>query len=352
LDKDLIQKYDQQNIFDVIISYSDQISQAIKIGRGITINSIKKEQIRNIVISGLGGSAIGGDLVKTLLKNKIDIPIVVQRDYFLPEFANEKTLVIISSYSGNTEETLSIYRHAIEKKSNIICITSGGEVRRIAEERNHDIIFLPNGFQPRFALGYVFFSMLYILIKLGLLDEPKLDIENIIKIIKERSISYSKLEDNNPTIDIARKIKDKLVFIYSTPNLESVGLRWRGQLAENSKVIASTHVFPELNHNEIVAWTKSGGLSEILNKSVIIILKDKDDFSRIKYRIDITKNIFKTYTSDLFEFEGKGDNFLVRMFDLLYFIDWTSYYLAILNNVDPAEIKNIDYLKQQLSTIK
>jgi glucose/mannose-6-phosphate isomerase len=350
--KELIQKFDSQNTFEVIKNFPDQISEAVKIGKNLKINAILKETINDIVISGLGGSAIGGDLIKNLLKDKINIPIIVNRDYFLPKFVNEKTLVIISSYSGNTEETISIYRHAIENKSQIICITSGGEVKRIAEQYHHNLVIIPKGYQPRLALGFLFFGMIYILIHLGLLDEPTVDINSMLEVLKRRSKIYSDLENENPALDLAKKLKDKLIFIYSTPCLESVGLRWRGQLSENSKVISSTHTFPELNHNEIVAWTESGGLSDILKNASIIILKDIDDFIRIKYRLEITKKILKSYTSNLFEFEGEGESILVRIFDLLYLIDWTSYYLAILNNADPAEIKNIEFLKQQLALIK
>ncbi len=151
---------------------------------------------------------------------------------------------------------------------------------------------------------------------------------------------------------LANKLKGKFTFIYSTPNTEILGIRWKGQLNENAKAIVSTHTFPELNHNEIVAWTKDAGLSGILSNSLIIFLKDKDDYDRVTYRTKVTREIFENLNKNILEFAGSGSSYMTRMFDLLYLIDWSSYYLAILNGSDPAEIKNISYLKEKLSQYK
>jgi glucose/mannose-6-phosphate isomerase len=350
--EELIQKFDKSGIFKVICNFPDQISEAVANVNKIKIESIKSNEINNVIITGLGGSAIGGDLVRTYLKNKIGIPIVVNRDYILPEFVSEKTLVLVSSYSGNTEETISAYKDAIKKKAHVICITNGGEIKRIAQENNHQVINVPSGYQPRMALGFMFFNLLYVFIKLGFINEPLDEIEKLIANLKQKQKIYSKFDNENSSIKLAESFKNKFLYIYSSPDLESVGIRWRGQLAENSKVIASTHYFPELNHNEIVAWTDNGGLAEFLKKSIVIYLKDPDDFIRVKYRLEITKEVMKKYSAGQYEFQGEGETFLIRMFDLLYLIDWISYYLSLLNNVDPAEIKNIDFLKKQLSLKK
>jgi glucose/mannose-6-phosphate isomerase len=349
---ELIQKFDQTGVFKVVCNFPDQISEAIENVKDLKIESIKKEKISNVIISGLGGSAIGGDLIRTYLKNKINVPIIVNRDYILPEFVNENTLVLISSYSGNTEETISAYKNAIKKKAMVICITNGGEIKKIAVENNHQAISIPSGYHPRMALGFMFFNLLYIFIKLGFLKEPVNEISELIDSLKRKSKKYSDYKSENNSLKIAKDLKGKFLFIYSSPDLESVGIRWRGQFSENSKVISSTHYFPELNHNEIVAWTQEGGLTNMLKESVIICLRDQDDFIRVKFRIDITKDVMKKYASEILEFQGEGSTFLVRMFDLIYLIDWISYYMAILNNADPAEIQNINYLKNQLSIKK
>jgi glucose/mannose-6-phosphate isomerase len=352
VNQEAIRKIDTKDIFSVVKGFPKQVSDAIEIGRKIDTGSTKKENIKNIIITGLGGSAIGGDLIKMYLKDIIDIPIIVNRDYFLPKFVNSNTLVIISSYSGNTEETISAYKDAISKKANVICITTGGEVQKLAGSNNHTVINIPKGFQPRFALGFMFFAQLFILIKLGFLKEPKTEIDSLLKKLNENSAEYSSFESKNPMINIAEKIKDKFVYIYSTVNLETIGVRLRGQLAENSKVIASNHTFPEMNHNEIVGWTKDGHILDSLTKSAVMLLNDKDDYKRVTYRTEVTKEIIGKYTKDIFELSGTGESFLERMFHLLYQIDWISYYLAIMNEADPAEIKNIDYLKEKLSSFK
>ena len=348
----LIKKYDVQNIFEVIKNFPSQLEQSIEIGKSIIIKNIDKSKIKNIVVTGLGGSAIGGDLVKLYTKDTLPIPLIVNRDYFLPKFVNQNTLVIISSYSGNTEETNSAHEDAIKKGAQVICISTGGRVKELADINNQTMVIVPAGYQPRFALGFMFFAQLYILIKLGLLQEAPNDINETIALMKSRGKEYADYSTENNAVRLAENIKGKFAFIYTTPNTEIIGVRWKGQLNENSKAILSAHTLPELNHNEIVAWTKDGGLSDILSSSLVIFLKDKNDFDRITYRMKITKEIFGNLNKNIIEFEGCGSAYLARMFDLLYLIDWTSLYLAMLNAVDPSEIKNIIHLKEKLSQYK
>jgi glucose/mannose-6-phosphate isomerase len=345
----LVNKYDTQNIFDVIKNFPAQLEKAVEIGKSIVIKNIDKSKIKNVVISGLGGSAIGGDLIKLYTKDTLSVPVIVNRDYFLPKFVNENTLVIISSYSGNTEETNSAHEDAIKKGAQVICISTGGKVKELADKRNQTVVIIPTGYQPRLALGFMFFAQLHILIKLDLLQELSSDIDETINLMEERSKEYSNYSTKNNSIRLAETIKGRFVFIYTTPNTEIIGVRWRGQLNENSKVILSTHTFPELDHNEIVAWTKDGGLQNILSSSLVIFLKDKNDFDRVTYRTKVTKEIFSNLNKNIIEFEGSGSTYLARIFDLMYLIDWASFYLAMLNAVDPADIKNIVHLKDKLS---
>jgi len=198
----------------------------------------------------------------------------------------------------------------------------------------------------------MFFAQLHVLIKLGLLPELPNDIDETINLIKARSKEYSDYFTKNSSIQLAENIKGKFVFIYTTPNTETVGVRWRGQLNENSKALASMHTFPELNHNEIVGWSKESGLSDMLSSSLIVFLKDKNDFDRVIYRMKVTKEIFNDVNKNIIEFEGTGSTYLARMFDLMYLIDWASFYLAMLNGSDPSEIKSIAYLKEKLSQYK
>ncbi|MBU1298514.1 MAG: SIS domain-containing protein, partial [Bacteroidetes bacterium] len=165
--KELLKQYDKSNMFNLLAGFPLQIEDAVSVGKKAKVK-LKKSVIKNIVVSGLGGSAIGGDLIRTYLAAEIKIPFLVNRHYFLPEFVNGNSLVIISSYSGDTEETISAHKEAIKRGAQVLCITSGGETERLAKKNNQSLIKIPTGYPPRAALSYAFFPLLVILGNLGL----------------------------------------------------------------------------------------------------------------------------------------------------------------------------------------
>lgn len=345
-----IQRYDKSDMRQLLIDFPEQIEKSIRIASKFR-SPYNRSQIDSIVITGLGGSAIGGDLIRTYLADQIDLPISVNRHYFLPRYVSGKTLVIISSYSGNTEETIMAYSDAKKRKAKIVCITSGGEAAQTAEKYRHPLIRIPKGLPPRAALGYSFFPTLTALSKMKLIRPQGSDVAETIKLLKTKSKQYSSMNDGNLAINIAKRLYMKLPVIYSSADrFDVVNLRWRGQIAENSKQLSFGHVLPEMNHNELVGWKVLRRMME--EEMVVVFLRDKGDHPRVKLRMEITKGLLEQYASSLIEVETEGRSTLTRMFSLIYLGDWVSYYLAILNGIDPTPVNVIDYLKNELGKRK
>lgn len=340
------------DVSDMLISLCEfpfQCEQAVALIRDFKVPSIY-QRFSNIVFSGMGGSAISGDIIKSYLIDEIRIPITVNRNYSLPNFVGEETLVFVLSYSGNTEETISAYSQAKERKAKIIVISSGGKLTANAQDDGVTFISIPSDLPPRVAFGYLFFPLLILLSKVGAIPDKEGSIEETIKVLDNLKESQLKPEielENNLAKKLSLDIFGKFPVIYaSCDHLEGVLMRWRGQLAENSKNLSSSHFFPEMNHNEIIGWENP---QDILNKFLVILLRDKDDHLRTKKRIDITKSIIKKQNIPITEVHSQGEGLLSRILSLLYIGDFVSFYLAILNGVDPTPVEKISYLKEQLA---
>lgn len=338
--------HDSAKMFDVIADFPGQLKQAFEIGSGITID-LDTSGINNIIITGLGGSAIGGDLLRSYLQYEIKLPVQVNRNYYIPAYADEHTLVVCSSYSGDTEETLSAYNEAKNKGCKIVCISAGGKMTVMAENDGNYVVKVPRGYQPRCALAFSFITMLMLFVKLKLIAERDHDILRLIDLMNERSMVYSAFSNNtNPAVNIAEHLHGRIPVIYSSNDLlDIVNLRWRGQFAENSKTLAFGNYFPELNHNEIVGWQEN---SEFLRNFAVIYLLDREDNPRIVKRQKITKEIIEPYRGIDIEIESEGNSKLERIFDLVYLGDWISFYLAVINKTDPSPIEKINLLKNKL----
>lgn len=343
-----IKDIDTDNMYDVLLNFHKQIKDAVEIAEKTDVSDFIMDNITNVVINGLGGSAIGGDLVRSYISDEVKTPIFINRNYFLPAFVDSNTLIVISSYSGNTEETVTAYNEAIKKDCKVVCISSGGIVGKMALENGHLLIKIPGGLQPRCALGYSFFTLLILMSKLGLIKDKTDDVNNVVSMIENKSNVFSKLEStSNLALKTAESLYGKLPIIYSSVDiLDVVNLRWRGQMSENAKVLAYGNLYPEMNHNELVGWRLN---KDILKKTVVVFLKDEDDYERIKFRMDITTEIYSKYTGKIFNFRGEGSSKLTRIFDLIYLGDWVSFYLAILNEINPTPVEAINYLKNELA---
>jgi glucose/mannose-6-phosphate isomerase len=344
----LIKRYDKSNMKQLLQEFPQQIEDAVVIGRAATV-PYKASTIRNVVVSGLGGSAIGGDLLRSYIAEDLKVPFIVNRHYFVSEFVDQNSLVIISSYSGNTEETIAAHHDASKRKAKVLCISSNGETERLAKKMKQPFIKIPKGYPPRAALGYSFFAPLIALTKMKLISSRENDIKETIALLKRKSRMYSSLGKQNAALRIAKQLHGKLPIIYSSADrFDVVNLRWRGQLAENAKVLAFGHVLPEMNHNELVGWKV---LRKQMKDLAVVFLRDKEDHDRVQLRMKIMNKIVKEYAGIVIEVESEGKSLLARMFSLIYLGDWISYYLAILNATDPTPVKVIDYLKNELSKV-
>jgi glucose/mannose-6-phosphate isomerase len=343
-----IKKLDTDGMYDKIFHFPEQLEDAVEIGRGITQVESRIQNIKNITLAGMGGSAIAGDLIGSCLSKLIPVPFSVCRNYSLPNYIDNSSLVIVSSYSGNTEETLSAMKNAIDRKANVVCLTTGGRIGEIADEKSYRLIRLPQGYPPRAALGFSFIPLLYLFHKVFRLDDP---LDSIIKTaarLKSNRQQYSVDTETgkNPARSLAQKLYGKIPIIYTGPDLTGpVGTRWKGQICENAKCPAFCNQYPEFNHNELVGWKV---VDKLKNNMIVINIHDNDDSDRIKKRMGIVKGQIEDTGVEVIDIQSPDGSPLERIFSLIQLGDFLSFFLAILNNVDPTPVKAIDYLKEKM----
>ena len=339
---EFIEKYDSSNQFDVLKKTYTQIEFAWN--NKIDLGSIKKKGIDSVVVTGMGGSAISADLFANFFKDELEIPFVVNRSYTLPAFVNKNTLLIVSSYSGNTEETISVFKSALKTKCRIVCITTGGKIENIAKKNKVPVVKILPGYQPRYALGLSFFTLLKVLTRIKIINVKPGLVNSIIKLYKDKSKLYSK--EKNSALSYAEEILGYIPVVYSVEGFtSSVGYRLKSQFNENSKLLAFHNVLPEMNHNEIVGWES---FDEKQFQTRIINIVDKEYPARVKKRLDIMNGITSESKVGVINLESHEKSFKVRLMDLIYLSDWITYYTGVQRGFDPAEIRNIEQLKNRL----
>lgn len=347
-DINIIEKVDQAKMRDILTKFPEQCQQAFQLGKEFSL-SLSLEGVKDIVFCGMGGSAIGAEVASFYLRKEIRLAIHINRDYSLPEFVGKRSLVVLISYSGNTEETLSAYKQAQQRQAKIIIITSGGELGDLAKRDIHPCLLIPKGFPPRGALAYLSLPVLAIFSQLGLITDKEKEVSETISVLQrleKDSLGIAVSTEANPAKKLAGELLDKFCVIYgAAEQLTAVVTRWRGQFAENSKMLASSHVLPEMNHNELVGWQHP---KKVLEKFIAIFLRDRGDHPQVRKRIEINKEILQKEGVQIKEVFSEGEGLLARIFSLIYIGDFTSFYLAILNSEDPTPVKRIDYLKRKL----
>jgi len=325
----------------ITANFTNQLRDAIKIGENTSFK-IPNKTIESVLICGLGGSGIGGKIIDLLLKSDIKVPVIVTNDYSIPNFVNEKTLVIASSYSGNTEETLAAVIEGNKRNSEVVAITSGGKLLDLVKSNNWNSLIVPGGEQPRGMLAYSLVQLLYIFEKYKLVEANYTpDLTEAIELVDSNENDIQ-----SEAKQLAKQIHNKQVVIYAEQSLEGVAVRFRQQINENAKELCWHHVLPEMNHNELVGW--AGG-----NKSQAIIkLNSSLDFYRTKKRWEICKEVMSKYTDSIYEIEAKGSSKLIQILYLIHLTDWISVFLADLKNVDSVEVDVIIHLKSELGKLK
>ncbi len=324
---------------NLVEGFTKQLQEALDIAHKAVLT--QKHNVQNIVVTGLGGSGIGGTILSELVQSECLIPIIVNKDYFLPEFVNSNSLVIISSYSGNTEETLSAMKQAIDKNAQIVCITSGGEVHSIAQQYKYDTIIIPGGNPPRSCIGYSLVQLFKIVqfngfVKTDLLNQVKATIallDNEKEAIKVESTL------------IAKKLLNKIPVIYSLGSCEGAAVRFRQQINENSKMLCWHHTLPEMNHNELVGWTEKNDLL------AVVTFRTSFDYERTIKRYELCKELFTKYSHSVTDINAKGASKVEQFFYLINIGDWISCYIADLKNIDAVEVNVITHLKNELAKL-
>jgi glucose/mannose-6-phosphate isomerase len=332
-----------------IAEIPEQFEESLKFDYSFT-EKYKKEY-SNILVSGVGGSAIGGDILRIIAQHKVSIPVAVNRNYDIPAYVNENTLFLAVSYSGNTEETIASAQKASDQKANIICITSGGKVAEMAEFMGWGKVVLPGGMPPRAATGYLFAPLALILGKIGYLSGVDEDIRETVKILKSIWDEYgiSAPAEENKAMNIARELKRAIPVIWGVQGVTDISaLRWKTQLNENAKCLAYYNVFPELNHNELAGMEIPDSL---IAQMVAVFLCDNYEQYRIKKRMEITQNLIADKIKKVIKVNARGESLMARIYSLCYIGDLVSVYLAGEYGIDPHSIKMIDYLKEKLADV-
>ncbi len=325
---------------DLIIRFPQQLEEAIEIGQKAKLPKTDRE-IRNIVVSGLGGSGIGANMVYDMVGDQLSVPFTVNKNYDIPSWVDEHTLFIVSSYSGNTEETLAALDKAIAKGALISAISSGGKLAELAEEHNFGIIKIPGGMPPRACMGYSLVQQLFTLNHFGFIDSEFIeDLEDTIEL----------LEENRDTIDknalgIAEEVVDKTIVLYAPDGYESLVVRWRQQINENSKLLCWHHIIPEMNHNEILGW------EDEYPKIAPFFFETADVFNRTLKRFELTKEVVSKLVPKIYEINVNGGSKILQMLYMAYIGDWISLHLAELRKLDPTSIATINYLKGELAKL-
>jgi glucose/mannose-6-phosphate isomerase len=303
-----------------------------------------------VIIAGMGGSAIGGDLVAAASAAHLKFPLSVWRSYGLPEFAGPGTLLVVSSYSGNTAEALSAYEEGKKRGCKLAVVTSGGQLEQYARQDGISVYSLPQGYPPRGALAYSFQAMHTCLRDFNLVPDNRMDCEQASELLVALRKQYDPKVPycSNIAKQIAGRLHCGYPIIYTEATRMAVAaVRWRGQLAENAKMLSSHHLIPEMNHNEIVGYRYP---ENVLESVVVVFLRDSDEGSQVAGRMEATAELLRSHVRDVIQCHSSGDSLLSRLLSLIFLGDCVSYFSAILNAVDPYPVDMIDTLKMKLST--
>ncbi len=337
---------DAQGMYRLIEELPQQLRQARKTGSSLALAA--PDEIRNLAVAGLGGSAIGGDLVQNAAGNLIRVPYQVVRDYRLPAYVGKNSAVIVCSYSGNTQETLEALNEAIAANAFVVCITSGGKVAELAASQGIPVVSMPSGYPPRAALGFSSVLLISVLGALGLIPDPGPLIDESISVLDEQQslLGTAVPESRNQAKQIARSFHNRLGCIYASNSvLAGAAVRWRGQLEENAKNLAFHHLIPEMNHNELVGWQYPGAL---LREIAVLFLRDREDHPQVQQRFELSRRFIEKKAAICHEVWTTGEARLARIFSVVSLGDFVSLYLAYLNEEDPTPVDAIESFKQQL----
>ncbi len=343
-----VRRWDTEGMYEAIRAFPEQLADGRMraIAQKASVGGLLERPLQSVLVAGMGGSAIAGDLLRALAEDHARIPVAVSRSYRLPTWVNEHTLVIASSYSGNTEETLSAFAEAEQRGAHRMAITTGGFLKEQAVASDVPVVDLVPGLQPRAALSYSAAALITCGQWLGLHAVRDADWQEAVAITGSQRTQWQDPDDkDNWAANLAATLQPLLPVIYSSIHLEVANVRWRNQIHENSKSFAVGNLLPEMNHNEVMGWARFGNE---LSRLGVVVLRDVEEHPRTRQRLDITRALIRHAAGHWEEVTSTGTSRMARILSLMYMSDWVSFYLAIRHRIDPSPVELISTLKARL----
>jgi glucose/mannose-6-phosphate isomerase len=337
---------DKSDMLGDLVKTPDYCRDAIKRAKQTSVP--EGANPKNILVVGMGGSAIGGEILHDWLRDTLPIPIEVCRDYTLPAYVNKDTLVFVNSYSGNTEESLTAFLTAMHRKCTVTAVTSGGQLGSFCNKLQVPHVIVPAGLQPRVAIPYFFFPLSVLMEKMGVISNIGDELEEAIQVLERvgKANAPDVPANKNRAKQLAQELMETIPVIYGFGQYSSIAQRLKAQFNENSKVPSKSEVFPELNHNETVGYEAPESLTKKLS---IILIRDPQEPPEIRNRIETTRSLVFDRAKKVLEIWAEGKGKLAKMFSVLSTGDFASVYLAILQNKNPTPVKIIEMVKSELA---
>ncbi len=341
-----IRALDSQDQFGMVAGLPGQMFDAYEAGGRVDLEA--GGEVGGIAVAGMGGSAIGADVIASVYDAGLPSPMVTVRGYNLPHWISSRSLVFIVSYSGNTEETISCLNEALDRGCRIICLSTGGRIGEVAAEKGLPLIQVPSSLQPRAAMGWLSVPIAACLENLGLIEAVAEDVREAASELAKCIDMYGAESPSaaNPAKQLAADLFERIPVIYGSEVTAVSALRWKCQINENAKALAFNHRFPELNHNEIVGWEHPAG---DMDRFRIIYLTDSGLHPQNVKRMDVTADLLENYVGEIKRYSGSGEGRLSRLLTSVNLGDYLSLYLAVLYGIDPSPVERIENLKKQLA---
>jgi len=344
---DLLKNIDTRDMLAELENFPEQCAEAYRLGVDLRLPPDYKKADK-ILICGMGGSAIIGDLLHDYLKLETKVPVIVNRDSRIPNFVDKNTLVFLISHSGNTKETLHNYHDALKRKAKIVAITSGGRLKKETARLGLPCVSIRADGLPRASLGLLFFPVLNILQKLGFISNKHKEFSETLALVWELSRRWAGTvkTNRNQAKKLAAKLAGKIPVLYGANSLmDGVARRWKSQFNENTKLFAAYNIFPEITHNEIECWYN---LKELRRYFKVFVLHDGIAYPEDQKRLDLSLRKISQNLGTVEQIHPYGQSALARLFSIVYLGDFVSVYLAFLYATDPTPMPMIDYIKANL----